>query len=79
MIRLKKKAEAKEEAKNGDNSSSTDSKTESNDANESDSKGTGLKLLGVGGRVASNDEAKKVGKKRTPGEIRIQKGNININ
>jgi ubiquitin-conjugating enzyme E2 M len=33
----------------------------------------GLKLLGIGGKSTKSGEAKKSGKKKTPGEIRIQK------
>jgi ubiquitin-conjugating enzyme E2 M len=67
MMRLKK--QAKEEApkhppSNGDVNETADSKS---------SEGGGFKLLGVGGKVGSSGEEKKTGKKRTPGEIRIQK------
>lgn len=34
----------------------------------------GLSLLGIGGKQIKTGTAKKAGKKRTPGEIRIQKG-----
>ncbi len=34
----------------------------------------GLSLLGIGGKQIKAGTAKKAGKKRTPGEIRIQKG-----
>ena len=36
----------------------------------------GLSLLGIGGKQIKGGAAKKGGKKRTPGEIRIQKGKI---
>ena len=36
-----------------------------------------VKLLGIGGKSSrTNDPTKKSGKKKTPGEIRIQKGNF---
>ena len=36
-----------------------------------------IKLLGIGGKSSrSTDGVKKVGKKKTPGEIRIQKGEL---
>ena len=39
--------------------------------------GGGLKLLGIGGKGARTGTVTKVaGKKRTPGEIRIQKGQL---
>jgi hypothetical protein len=60
-------------------SSTTDAKDETDDiANESNAgSGGGLKLLGIGGRGArSGNVIKSAGKKRTPGEIRIQKGLI---
>lgn len=41
------------------------------------SNGGGLKLLGIGGKGARTGTVTKVaGKKRTPGEIRIQKGQL---
>jgi hypothetical protein len=57
-------------------SSTTDAKDETGDiVNESNSGSGGLKLLGIGGRGArSGNVVKSAGKKRTPGEIRIQKG-----
>ena len=75
MIRLKKKVEeaptpAANEvaAANGDSNVATESSS-------SAAKPAGLKILGgVGGKDAAVDDNRKVGKKRTPGEIRIQKG-----
>ena len=83
MIRLKQK-KAEEEKKAADeksaalSSSTVDSKL-SNEDNvvESNSGSGGLKLLGIGGKGAqSGNVVKAAGKKRTPGEIRIQKGSI---
>ena len=74
MIRLKKKAEAKAvEAA----AAPTETKSESTAEDNADGKsGEGLKLFGIGGKGGSGNEEKKVGKKRTPGEIRIQKGEL---
>lgn len=57
-------------------SSTSDVKDGTGDiVNESTSGSGGLKLLGIGGKGArSGNLIKSVGKKRTPGEIRIQKG-----
>ena len=61
------------------NSSNGDIKmdTETNDETNNDITTGALKLLGIGGksaRVAVPQDAKKTGRKKTPGEIRIQKG-----
>eukprot|EP01038_Epipyxis_sp_PR26KG_P006744 gene6744-9239_t len=54
--------------------SSTDTKESSDSSMDVMSNTDGVKLLGIGGLAARNGTAKKVsGKKRTPGEIRIQK------
>jgi hypothetical protein len=75
MMRLgKKKEEAKQEAKSdpmevtkseGDNTN-----TESHEAGEAGA----VSVLGIGGKRIQGNTAKKPTKKRTPGEIRIQKG-----
>jgi hypothetical protein len=83
MIRLKQK-KAEEEKKAADekaavsSSSTIDSKLNNDDAvTESNSGSGGLKLLGIGGKGAQpGNVVKAAGKKRTPGEIRIQKGLI---
>jgi len=67
MMRLKKppKEEAPKPApSNDDNTNKADGK---------ETEGGGFKLLGVGGKVGTSTDEKKVGKKKTPGEIRIQK------
>ena len=76
MIRLKKKVEEANPPivasvfANGDVNAESDSTAQP-------AKPAGLKILGgVGGKDASADDSRKVGKKRTPGEIRIQKGII---
>ena len=51
---------------NGKESTETDKKEEE----------AGLSLLGIGGKQIRAGSAKKAGKKRTPGEIRIQNGII---
>ena len=38
---------------------------------------SGLKLFGIGGKSARSTESKVSGKKKSPGEIRIQKGKLN--
>lgn len=87
MLRLKKKAEAKvEEEKIAESKSSenisvksdvtpmeTDEPTTTHVADEKSDEGK-VSLLGVGGKSTRTDGSKKAGKKRTPGEIRIQKG-----
>ena len=57
-------------------SSAPDSKpTNGDSAADAGAGGGGLKLLGIGGKGArSGTVTKSAGKKRTPGEIRIQKG-----
>mgnify|MGYP003386107525 CR=1 FL=1 len=83
MLRMKK---AKAEAAALAAATTTPMETDSNDktiftkAEEGAQSGGagsgGLKLLGVGGKSGTGTGDKKsVGKKRTPGEIRIQKGN----
>lgn len=72
MIRLKKKAEEKkalEEIEAGSDPSLAVSE-EKNSENSS----SGFKLLGVEGKSVKSGEAKVISKKKTPGEIRIQKG-----
>lgn len=83
MIRLKQK-KAEEEKKAADEKSAAllpstlDSKLNNDDVvTESNGGSGGLKLLGIGGKGAqSGNVVKAAGKKRTPGEIRIQKGSI---
>lgn len=57
------------------NNAISDTNISENDASNSSS-GGGLKLLGIGGKsTRTNGEGiKTTGKKKTPGEIRIQKG-----
>ena len=89
MIRLKqKKAEeekkASEEASVAETQGVTTPSSSAQEANpdteitsngDEGSNGGGLKLLGIGGKGARTGTVTKVaGKKRTPGEIRIQKG-----
>jgi hypothetical protein len=85
MIRLKKPAiiETIEVKKNESESTAIENggKLISNAGNENDDKKiaeeNGLKLFGIGGVSVRSGSSKKVGKKKTPGEIRIQKGNSN--
>lgn len=81
MIRLKKKPEEKVDSATATATATTSNGTEdnSNTSNNSasDGKDSGFKLLGIGGRNFTTGESKAVGKKKTPGEIRIQKGNKN--
>jgi len=87
MIRLKKKqeeAERKEkeaeliEAMDEDSGSGGkadvhESASKAEDEEKEEGGGGGFKLLGIGGKKSRTGGAKKAGKKRTPGEIRIQK------
>ena len=71
MLALKKKREAEAAAKKLEEPT-----TETTTANSSASGSTGrVSLLGIGGqkKTKSGTESN-IGKKRTPGEIRIQKG-----
>lgn len=70
MMRLKKQAKPEEAAAKP--APSNDDNTQKPDTKEGGGSG-GFKLLGVGGKVGTANDEKKVGKKRTPGEIRIQK------
>lgn len=88
MIRLKQKKEEQKkeeeekiatakidaEKKNIEEKSNSDASISKMDVSEGES--SGLKLLGIGGKAVRNVETaavKKTGKKKTPGEIRIQK------
>jgi len=82
MIRLKqKKAEPKPEEVASGTNLAEEKKDVSNEASSSSisevngesSANSGLKLFGVGGKQSTSTEVKKPGKKRTPGELRIQK------
>ena len=80
MIRMKKKDKAPEAAPyvstaTGDAPMDTGKSTGAEDG-KSDAKDddAGLSLLGIGGKQIKAGTSKKAGKKRTPGEIRIQKG-----
>ncbi len=84
-MRLKKKeeakVEAKPEAKADDTAMEVEGKsegtnvTETTTTTEENTEGTGaVSVLGIGGRKIQGNAAKKPSKKRTPGEIRIQKG-----
>jgi hypothetical protein len=92
MIRLKqKKVEEKaaaekavEEAKTAqiapiaNDEDKMDVDTSANEAaDEKSDESSGVKLIGIGGKASRADGAKK-SKKRTPGEIRIQKGAIYV-
>jgi len=83
-MRLKKKeeakVEAKPEAKADDTAMEVEGKsegtnvTETTTTTEETTEGTGaVSVLGIGGRKIQGNAAKKPSKKRTPGEIRIQK------
>ena len=77
MIRMQKKtAEVKKEKDVAEgNNTCTDSpvNVDISAAEPKEEGGGGLSLLGIGGKQIKSG-AKKTGKKRTPGEIRIQKG-----
>lgn len=83
MIRIQKKAEqakkdkAAEEAAAAiavaNSGTSPCEKTLAVESSQEEEEG-GLSLLGIGGKQIKTGNVKKTGKKRTPGEIRIQKG-----
>lgn len=79
MIRMQKqKEEAKKEAERQaamDVAEQEESNGKCDDQSEAKTQEGGLSVLGIGGKQIRSAGAKKVGKKRTPGEIRIQKGN----
>ena len=69
--------------KGGASASVSNDVSDSNAAGESglnSSSGGGLKLLGIGGKSTrtNGEAAKTTGKKKTPGEIRIQKGRLYV-
>jgi hypothetical protein len=78
MIRMQKKPEVKKEKSsedgtaNGSTNSPVNVDVTAAEPKEEEGSG-GLSLLGIGGKQIKAG-AKKAGKKRTPGEIRIQKG-----
>lgn len=77
MIRMQKqKEEAKKEAERQAALEIAEQEANGKCGDEQESNGQegGLSVLGIGGKQIRTGAAKKVGKKRTPGEIRIQKG-----
>ena len=77
MIRMQKKPEVKKEKSVDDSvpgSANSPVNVDVSAAEPKEEEGAGgLSLLGIGGKQIKAG-AKKAGKKRTPGEIRIQKG-----
>lgn len=74
MIRLKqKKAEAQKKEEKATETAAATSSDETSSSSEPAAP-AGLKLFSVGGVQNEKTGDKKAGKKRTPGEIRIQKG-----
>ncbi len=89
MIRLKQKTSSSSLSSLSSSSATPDldafseqsGKVENNStdsAKQIDEESRGIKLLGIGGKSSRTDGGKKSGKKKTPGEIRIQKGAIYI-
>lgn len=68
-------AESKMEVSDAGGDMASSAKGSANEMEEDDNGGGGLKLLGIGGKAVrgASGPAKKKGKTRTPGEIRIQK------
>ena len=75
MLALKKKREAEAKAAADE---AARAKEEPNGDNGSAAKPEKVSLLGIGGKKQDNNSKKSTGKKRSPGEIRIQKGNFPI-
>ncbi len=79
MIRMQKqKEEAKKEAERVAAMDVAEAENGNCDEQESKAQEGGLSLLGIGGKQIRAATGKKVGKKRTPGEIRIQKGEFDL-
>lgn len=76
MLALKKKKEAEKKAAAEAAAAESGNKDEST---ESSSKPQKVSLLGVGGKKKKDNGSNKEGKKRTAGEIRIQKGWFQLN
>lgn len=82
MIRMQKKAAAKAETsadapaskESASDSPSTTPAVDESTGSESKEGEQKVSLLGIGGKAIGGGAAKAAGKKRTPGEIRIQKG-----
>jgi hypothetical protein len=78
MLALKKKREAEQKAAvEAANSVTPDEATEKDNTNDNtgnNGSNNKVSLLGIGGIKKSNATASNAQKKRTPGEIRIQKG-----
>ena len=75
MLALKKKREA--EAKAAAEEAVRAKEEPTSGADESAGQPEKVSLLGIGGKKQANSK-KSTGKKRSPGEIRIQKGNLRI-
>lgn len=78
MLRLKKTQPAPVEPPSeaiSPSSSSSPSPSGTSTSPETTEAAPGLSLLGIGGVSLSTDSTTRRGRKRTPGEIRIQKGN----
>lgn len=86
MIRLKKKAEEKAAAASTEESMASAATSgagaamevddESQPSSATSTEAAQFKLLGIGGKTIHTGEVKTSGKKKTPGEIRIQKGQL---
>jgi ubiquitin-conjugating enzyme E2 M len=84
MIRLKKdkkedkkssaSGETMEVQSNGGATATADAKDDNGSAQEQQ-----VKLFGIGGKATTQDSSKATGKKRTPGEIRVQKDIADLN
>ena len=78
MLALKKKREAEAKAKAEEAvKAKEEPATATNGDDESAAQPEKVSLLGIGGKKQANSK-KTTGKKRSPGEIRIQKGNYPI-
>lgn len=75
MLALKKKREAEAKAAAEE---AARAKQEPSGGNGAEGKSEKVSLLGIGGKKKNKNGDGKTGKKRSPGEIRIQKGNFCI-
>jgi hypothetical protein len=75
MLALKKKREAEAKAKAEE---AARAKEEPPADNGGEAKTEKVSLFGIGGEKKNKNGDGKTGKKRSPGEIRIQKGNFRI-
>jgi len=78
MLALKKKREVEAKAKADEAARAKEEPADNTEASAGDGQPEKVSLLGIGGKKKDVNSQKTKGKKRSPGEIRIQKGNYCI-